>query len=132
MVPGIGLGCRCLAFDAEEHDPAGSPVGVPPLRECAVATTSFWVGLDLGLRQTHVCIIDDAGATVHEDTCDTSVKGILGALPEHYRRGVSLVATEAGADIHVVRKLREAELPIAVFEARKSRRFLELRRNKTD
>lgn len=40
----------------------------------------FWVGMDLGLRQTHVCIIDDKGEPQHELACETTVEAITAAL----------------------------------------------------
>jgi transposase len=91
-----------------------------------------WVGLDLGLRWTHVCIIDDAGATTHEQTCETAVEEIVGALSAVPKHRIALIAAEAGSDTHVVRKLRQADFPVALFEARKSSKFLAIRRNKTD
>jgi transposase len=95
-------------------------------------TDSLWAGLDLGLRQSHLCIVDNEGLVVHEDICETSFDGISNALSEEHRANLALIATEAGADTYVVRKLRDARLPVAVFEARKASRFLAVRRNKSD
>jgi transposase len=97
-----------------------------------MATEALWAGLDLGLRQTRVCIVDDAGAILREETCETSLDEILRALATADGVYLSLVATEAGSDTHIVRKLREAGVPVALFESRKASRFLAIRRSKTD
>jgi transposase len=92
----------------------------------------LWAGLDLGLRRTHVCIIDADGATVHEDECETSLPQLEQALSHVEPHQIGLIGVEAGSDSHLVRKLRGAGYPVAMFEARKASRFLAVRRNKTD
>lgn len=93
---------------------------------------NVWIGLDFGVRRTHVCVIDDDGSTLHEQECATSPAKIESAISSFPVSLIDLVAVEAGADTHVVRKLRDAGYPIAMFEARKASRFLAIRRNKTD
>ena len=95
-------------------------------------TETIWAGLDLGLRETRVCLVNDEGAPIHEQTCETSPEAISAALSAVPQDRIRLVAAEAGAATHVVRKLREANFPVAVFEARKASKFLAVRRNKTD
>jgi len=95
-----------------------------------MANEIFWAGLDLGQRQTHVCVIDDAGSAVREEICETSVGAITKALGVTDGQRLGLIAAEASSDTHIVRKLREFGLPVAIFEARKSSRFLAIRRNK--
>lgn len=91
-----------------------------------------WVGLDLGLRQTRVCVLDERGAMLHEQDCETSLVAIKNALSAFSIDRIELIGTEAGTDIHIVRKLRAAGFPVGIFEARKASKFLEVRRNKTD
>jgi transposase len=43
-----------------------------------------------------------------------------------------LIAVEAGTESQIVRKLRTAGFPVAMFEARKASKFLAVRRSKTD
>jgi len=91
-----------------------------------------WAGLDLGLRRTHVCVVDSEGVVVHEEDCETGLHAIGSALNAFPMVSLGLVAVEAGSDTHIVRKLRCAGYPVAIFEARKASRFLAVRRNKTD
>jgi len=93
---------------------------------------SLWVGLDLGLRKTHLSIIDDTGAPLREEVCETSIAAISERLPSVHEGRINLIAVEAGCGTHVVRRLRAAGHPIAMFEARKASKFLAVRRSKTD
>lgn len=93
---------------------------------------ALWAGLDLGLRRTSVCIVDDSGITVHEETCNTDYRAIDDALSTLGKERIRLIAVEAGSDMHVVRKLRDGKFPVALFEARKASKFLAVRRNKSD
>lgn len=92
----------------------------------------LWIGLDLGHKQTHVCIIDNAGEPIVEQYCETSSVELQNALTWFPTRLIGLIAVEAGVGTHVVRELRDAGFPVTVFESRKASRFLALRRNKTD
>jgi transposase len=91
-----------------------------------------WIGFDLGLSVTHVCVIDDRGVTLHEQQSETKVEALEAALSSFSIEQIALIAVEAGSDTHVVRGLRANGFPIAIFEARKASKFLAVRRNKTD
>jgi transposase len=97
-----------------------------------MAEATLWVGLDLGERVTSVCVIDDAGAPLHEQDCPTSVDDIEASLSAFRRSDVGLIAVEAGSETHLVRKLRARGYPVGIFESRKASRFLAIRRCKTD
>lgn len=92
----------------------------------------MWVGLDLGSTRTRVCVIDDGGRTVHEQESETTLAGLQEALSDFSKDAIELIAVEAGSDTHIVRKLRAAGFPVAIFESRKASKFLAVRRNKTD
>lgn len=91
-----------------------------------------WVGLDLGFRRTHLCIVDDAGRALHEQDCATDISALEAALGMLGRDRIGLIAVEAAGDTHIVRKLRECGFPVALFESRKASKFLAVRRNKSD
>lgn len=97
-----------------------------------MASRHLWAGLDLGSRQTHVCVIDDSGVPLREESCETSLDEISKVLAVDDGGQIELIAAEPSNDTHIVRKLRKAGLPVAIFEARKSSKFLAIRRNKTD
>lgn len=97
-----------------------------------MAEQQVWVGLDLGLRRTHVCIVDCNGLPVHEENCETSLAALTIALSRFALHEIGMIAVEAAGETHIVRKLRDAAFPIAMFESRKASKFLAMRRNKTD
>lgn len=91
-----------------------------------------WVGLDLGLRQTRVCVLAGDGTSLHEQDCETDLQAIKDALAAFAVDCIGAIAVEAGCEIDIIRKLRNAGLPVTIFEARKASRFLAIRRSKTD
>lgn len=95
-------------------------------------SSKAWVGLDLGHERTNVCIADDLGAVLHERECRTTLTELEKVLSLVPVSTIGLIAVEAGAGTHVVRKLRCQGYPVAIFEARKASRFLAIRRSKTD
>lgn len=91
-----------------------------------------WAGLDLGVRKSHVCIVDDSGVTAHESACNTTFESIAAQLAAVPKESLRLIAAEPGCGVHVIRKLRAAGYPVAIYEARKASKFLAIRRSKTD
>ena len=59
-------------------------------------TKRFWAGLDVGVETTAVCVIDGAGAIVHEGSCPTAVKSVHRELVCLRRRRFARVGLEAG------------------------------------
>jgi transposase len=96
-----------------------------------MAAGTFWAGLDLGETRTSICVVDDDGNIVLETECDSTATNIVSLL-EPYATHIGLVAAESGTGTYLVRKLRAAGLPTAIFESRKASRFLGIRRNKSD
>ena len=91
-----------------------------------------WVGLDLGFTRISVCVVDDTGAVLQEQECATGLAFLEELLAPFPISSMGLIAVEAGAGTHIVRKLRERGYPIGLFDSRKTSRFLAIRRNKTD
>lgn len=91
----------------------------------------LWVGLDVGSRVSALCVTEDDGTVVEEQVVETAVPAIDDVLGQHKPR-VAALAMEAGPDLHLIRKLREAGYPALAFESFKSSKVLSVRRNKTD
>ena len=96
-----------------------------------MTTETLWAGIDLGQRESHVCLVDDTGITLREESCETSLESISRVLTSENRQP-QVIAAEAGTEPHIIRKLRGAGFPLVIFEARKASRFLAIRRSKTD
>lgn len=91
-----------------------------------------WIGLDLGLARTSVCITNAEGLALREQECDSEPAALKEALAGFPIDRIGGIAAEAGTGTHIVRKLRSAGFPVSIFEARKASKFLALRRNKSD
>ena len=92
----------------------------------------LYVGLDVGLEETSVCIVDSEGLTVREIKVSTEPEAIRSAV-ENYADRLDRVGVEASSlGIWLYRELQPAGLPIIVVEARHMRVSLSTMRNKTD
>lgn len=91
-----------------------------------------WIGLDLGRRRTHVCVVDASGAELHQQVCDTKLPALQEAISAYPLSRIAAVVVEASNDTHIVRKLRTAGFPVTIFDSYKASKFLAVRRNKTD
>ncbi|MGY4626469.1 IS110 family RNA-guided transposase [Bradyrhizobium sp. USDA 4486] len=92
----------------------------------------LYVGLDVGLEETSVCIVDSQGLTVREIKVSTEPEAIRSAV-EGYADRLDRVGVEASSlGIWLYRELQPVGLPIIVVEARHMRVSLSTMRNKTD
>ncbi|MBR0823158.1 IS110 family transposase [Bradyrhizobium liaoningense] len=92
----------------------------------------LYVGLDVGLEETSVCIVDSEGLTVREIKVSTEPEAIRSAV-EGYADRLDRVGVEASSlGIWLYRELQSVGLPIIVVEARHMRVSLSTMRNKTD
>jgi len=90
----------------------------------------YYVGLDVGLEETSLCIVDSEGKTVREVKASTEPAAIRSAL-EGYADRLSRIGVEASS-LGLYRELQAEGLPIIVVEARHMRVSLSTMRNKTD
>lgn len=92
----------------------------------------LYVGLDVGLEETSLCIVDSEGVTVREVKVSTEPEAIRCALEGSADR-LDRVGVEASSlGIWLYRELQPAGVPIIVVEARHMRVSLSTMRNKTD
>ncbi len=92
----------------------------------------LYVGLDVGLEETSVCIVDSEGLTIREVKASTEPEAIRSAVMDYADR-LDRVGVEASSlGIWLYRELQPAGFPIIVVEARHMRVSLSTMRNKTD
>ena len=92
----------------------------------------FYVGLDVGLEETSVCVIDSEGKTVREVKVLTEPSAIRSAL-EGFADRLNRIGLEASSlGMWLYRELHAVGLPVIVVEARHMRVSLSAMRNKTD
>lgn len=92
----------------------------------------YWVGLDTGVSETAICLIDEFGEVLFEGKRDTSTDQIKDILRPFGVEAVQRITIEAGVGTHMVRELQEQGFPVYVAEVRKASKFLAIRRQKTD
>lgn len=92
----------------------------------------LYVGLDVGLEETSVCVVDKDGNNVRETKVATEPEAIRCALEGFADRlgRVGVEASSLGMWLH--RELHPTGLPMIVVEARHMRVSLSTMRNKTD
>jgi transposase len=89
-------------------------------------------GLDVSLKSTSLCVIDEDGAVVLEREVDTEPDAIADAL-RPFGAQLRKVGHEAGALAPWLQmELTELGVPIVLLEARHARAALKAQRNKTD
>jgi len=92
-----------------------------------------WVGIDTGVRESRLCVIDAESKPLLDETLPTDTNSIVEALSNLGRRSVASIALEAtSCSTHLVRGLRKAGLPAAIYDPGKVRKYLSIRGNKTD
>src|SRR5436190_14173457 len=92
----------------------------------------LWAGIDLGVETASICIIDNDGRVLHENSCTCSATQVRHELCTFRRTRFASVGLEAGTGVHVARGLRSYGYPVELYEPRQLSKFLRARRNKTD
>lgn len=93
-------------------------------------SVKHWVGLDVGVHRTSVCVTDDTGTIVAEASMATDPDAIIEKLSDYSE--IAAIGLETGVGGHLTFMLRRAGLPAIMFDAFKASRYLAIRRNKTD
>lgn len=91
-----------------------------------------YVGLDVSLRQTAVCIVDQTGKVIREGTVDTDPDAIAAFIAKH-ARDVARIGLETGAtSTWLWTELKKRELPVICIDARHAKAALKMQINKND
>lgn len=91
-----------------------------------------YVGLDVSLADTSVCVLGGDGRVRFEGKVKTRPEALVGCLREH-AGDAERIGMETGQTAGVLfRALKEAELPILCLETRHAHKALSARANKTD
>jgi len=91
-----------------------------------------YVGLDVSMKKTSVCIINEQGKIVHESEVKTDPHTLADAI-EKTGLKVELVGFESGSLGHYLTQgFKERALPAVCMDARKMSAILSIRVNKTD
>jgi transposase len=92
----------------------------------------YYVGLDVSMKNTSICIVNEQGKIVHESTALTDPHALADAI-EKTGLKIELVGFESGSLGHYLAQgFKERALPSVCMDARKLSPVLDLRINKTD
>lgn len=92
-----------------------------------------YIGLDVSVKTTAICIIDEKGTKVFQTSVPTTPEDIYNAIQRAGNIEIDKVGLEAGSMCHYLTEgLEKFDLPVICMESRKAARFLELKYNKTD
>ncbi len=90
----------------------------------------YFAGLDVSVKETRVCIVDDAGKIVREARVASEPEALLQVLSIYRFKRVGLEAGPLSQWLYSV--LAEAGLPVICVETRHMRAMLKAQINKTD
>jgi transposase len=91
-----------------------------------------YVGLDVSMESTSICVINDKGDIVWRGTCASDPDAITGAVHKH-APGVVRVGLETGQLSNwLTLTLRKRGLPVICLDARHAKAALRMQINKTD
>ncbi|MGJ4855518.1 IS110 family transposase [Labrys sp. La1] len=92
----------------------------------------FYVGLDISVETTSVCIIDDAGNVVREGTVESSPKPLAKFLAKEKRRCAAMGLEAGPISQWLYRELLQRKFPVICIDSRHSNAVLKAQLNKTD
>src|ERR1700687_5792017 len=91
-----------------------------------------YVGLDVSMESTSICVINDKGDIVWRGTCASDPDAITAAVHKH-ASGVVRVGLETGQLSNwLTLTLRKRGLPVICLDARHAKAALRMQINKTD
>ena len=91
-----------------------------------------YVGLDVSLETTSICVIDDQGAVVWRGKCSSTPESITGAVHTHAPAAVRVGLETGQLSNWLTINLRRRGLPVVCLDARHAKAALSLQINKTD
>ena len=91
----------------------------------------LYVGLDVSLDMTAVCVLDGAGKVIWRGRCSSTPDAIAGVVREHAPTAVRIGLEAGQLSTWLVHGLRQLGLPAICLDARHAKAALSLQLNKT-
>jgi transposase len=91
-----------------------------------------YVGLDVSLEQTSICVVDDAGATIWRGKCLSTPESIHTVVAKHAPEAVRIGLESGQLSTWLFHELKARGLPVICIDARHAKAALSLQINKTD
>jgi transposase len=91
-----------------------------------------YIGLDVSLKTTSICIMDETGKIICEACAETDPTSIANYINQ-VKLDIEKIALETGGLSHwLVKELRKLDMPVICIDARKMSAAIAIRTNKTD
>jgi transposase len=97
-----------------------------------MSQSNQYVGLDVSLKETSICVIDDAGKIVWRGQVDSTPEAIASAVKQHAPHAVRIGLESGQLSTWLFHELKKADLPVICVDARHAKAALSLKVNKTD
>src|ERR1700754_365702 len=91
-----------------------------------------YVGLDVSLETTSICVVDDAGAIIWRGKCSSDPDAITATLRRHAPGAVRVGLETGQLSNWLTLSLRRRGVPVVCLDARHAKAALSLQINKTD
>jgi transposase len=92
-----------------------------------------WIGLDVGLKSTAVCVVDSDGKVVHQCSMKTNATEMGRYFTKNFKTNIEMIGLESGSmATHLTTSLRRLGYRVTMLDALQCKRVLSIRRNKTD
>ncbi len=93
---------------------------------------SYFVGLDVSLKETHICVLASGGRVVARGCVETAPLSLALWLSEHARGAEAVVLETGGLSSWLSAGLIELGVPAVIVDARLAKKALSGRANKSD
>jgi transposase len=97
-----------------------------------MSKSNQYVGLDVSLKETSICVIDDADKIVWRGRVGSTPEAIETAVRQHAPDAVRIGLESGQLSSWLFHQLKGADLPIICIDARHAKAALSLKVNKTD
>lgn len=96
-------------------------------------SVKFYVGLDVGLKSTAICVMDGDGTIISENSTKSDPTEIGRYLRKNYKSHITQIGIETGSlSVWLTKGLRRQGFQVSMLDALKVHRILSIKRNKTD
>src|SRR5438552_11700545 len=92
----------------------------------------YYVGLDVSLKQTSICVVDRAGLVVREDVVDSDPEAILAYVRSKAPNAVRIGLETGPTSTWLWTELKRLGLPVICIDARHAKAVLKMQINKSD
>ena len=92
----------------------------------------YYVGLDVSLKQTSICVVDQAGLVVRESVVDSDPEAISGYVTSKAPNAVRIGLETGPTSTWLWTELKRLGLPVICIDARHAKAVLKMQINKSD